>query len=92
MRVAALSSLLCLISFAASAGEAVLGFARMANAPLQTPVFETPFDACVDLVDQFPFYTLDEAVGFECQSVPNDAALCAVAAHIDGTDPEACRP
>lgn len=92
MRVAALSSLLCLITFAASAGEAVLGFARMANAPVQTPVFETPFDACVDLVDQFPFYSLDEAAGFGCLGVPDDAALCVVEAHIDGTDTSECRP
>jgi|DEB0MinimDraft_4_1074332.scaffolds.fasta_scaffold97568_2 hypothetical protein len=92
MRAAALSSLLCLMTFAASATESVLGFDRVENAPAIIPEFETPFDACIDLVDQYPFYSLDEAEGFECLGVPNDAALCVVKAHIDATDPSECRP
>jgi len=92
MRVAALSSLLCLITFAAAASESVIGFDRVKNAPAIIPDFETPFDACVDLVDQFPFYSLDEADGFECLGVPDEAALCVVEAHIDGTDRSECRP
>ena len=74
------------------ANEAVLGPVLDEKMPITNEVreFDTPFDACVDWVDQFPVYSIENADKIECDDVQDDVVFCLVDAWVNSTNFRDC--